>query len=168
MTSTNFNDNDFQPLNPWESEDIQQQVDEKRTKILVNRLVDLEMDIANDHFAKQKVIEKELQRLGSARTDINTRVFQEVCSRLGISLSTVGGNKVKAISSNKMRTKSFAKTHDSTLLPGFINNRRDAVFYGESGTGKTCLTMQMVKAMYDGRAYGDQTEPGSLHGKKVL
>jgi len=163
-----LNDSDFQPKNPWEMEDNQQQIDAKRTQILLKRLVDLEMDIENDHYAQMKVVEKELQRLGSARADINKRVFEEVCCRLGISLSTVGGNKVKAVSINKMRTKSFAKTHDSTLLPGFINNRRDAVFYGESGTGKTCLTMQMVKAMFDGRAYGDQTEPGSLHGKKVL
>lgn len=162
-------ENDFNPeAGPWEDTDNQNKIDAARTKILVKRLVDLEMDIEHDHYATKKVTEKELRNLGSSRSDVNERVFDEVCNRLGVSLSTVGGNKVKAVSTNAMRRRSFSKPEDLNLLPGFINNKRDAVFYGESGTGKTCLTMQMIKAMVDGRSYGDQTEAGNLQGKKVL
>ncbi len=162
-----YEDN-FSIDNIWQTEDDQNKISAARTKVLVHRLVDLEMDIAHDHFAEKKVIEKELRNLGSSRSDVSDRVFDEVCNRLGVSLSTVGGNKVRKVTANKMRSRSYAKREDLTLLPGFINNKRDAVFYGESGTGKTCLTMQMVKAMFDGRPYGDQTQPGNLNGKKVL
>ena len=153
---------------PFSDTDAQNEINAIRAKQLIKRLVDLEMDIDHDHYADKMVIEKELRNLGSSRADVNDRVFDEVCNRLGVSLSTVGGNKVRKVSSNKMRRRSFSKPEDVTLLPGFINNKRDAVFYGESGTGKTCLTMQMIKAMIENRPYGDQTQPGSLKGKKVL
>lgn len=151
-----------------EEQERQNKVNRERIKQLIVRLVDLEMDIDVDHFAEKKVIEKELRTLGPGPTEINKRIFDEVCSRLGVANSTVGGNKVRTVSKNKFRRSPFAKKEVSPLVPGFIADKRDAVFYGESGAGKSVLTLQMIKSMIEEYPFGDQTTPSSAKGKKVL
>lgn len=163
--TTEFN-NDFNTeINPWAEDDQRNQLAAIRTDRLINQLVELELDIENNNWAKQQPIIKELKSLGA--TDIRTRIFDHVCQYLGYDLGAVKGNKIKSLGMSKLRKKAFAQKTDF-LVPGFIADKRDVVLWGGAGTGKTLITLMMIMSMLRGESFGDQTEKSHHKGKKIL
>ena len=135
---------------------------------LIQSLVSLELEIEKDHWSQKKVIEKELRQLGVNPADTQGRLFNEICAHLGVNLASIGGNKVRGVGKDAFRKKAFACANDPELVPGFITQKRDAVFYGESGTGKTNLTLLMIKAMLEESIFGDRPVPATAMNKKIL
>lgn len=158
--------NDFNTeVNPWEDQDTKNQLDAIRTDRLIEKLVELELDIENNNWARQQPIIKELKSLDA--TNIQKRLFDHVCQYLGYDLGSVSGNKIRSLGMNKLRKKAFAQKTDF-LVPGFIADKRDVVLWGGAGSGKTLITLMMVMAMLRGETFGDQTEACHHRGKKIL
>ena len=135
-------ENDFNTeVNPWEDQDTKNQLDAIRTDRLIEKLVELELDIDNNNWARQQPIIKELKSL----VPIQKRLFDHVCQYLGYDLGAVSGNKIRSLGMSKLRKKAFAQKTDF-LVPGFIADRRDVVLWGGAGTGKTLITLMMQMA----------------------
>lgn len=159
-------ENDFTPeINPWEDQDKKNQLDSIRTDRLIEKLVELELDIEHNNWARQQPIIKELKSLGA--TNIQKRLFDHVCQYLGYDLGSVAGNKIRSMGMSKLRKKAFAQKTDF-LVPGFIADKRDVVLWGGAGTGKTLISLMMVMAMLRGESFGDQTQACHHKEKKIL
>ena len=158
-------ENEFDTTSVWKDQDAKLQIDAIRADQLIERLVDLELDIEHDNYAKKQPIIKELKGLGAS--NLQKRLFDHICQFLGYDLGSVKGNKIKSLGMAHLRKKAFSQQNEF-LVPGFIADKRDVVFWGGGGTGKTLLTLQMVMAMLKGQMFGDQTENSQHKGKKIL
>ena len=159
-------ENDLNPeINPWSEEDKKNQLASIRTERLIQQLVDLELDIERDNYARKQPIIKELKTLGC--TNLQKRLFDHVCEFLGYDVGSVQGNKIKNVGLSRLRKKAFSNKTDF-LVPGFIADKRDVVFWGGGGTGKTLISLMMVMSMLRGETFADQTSPSHHKGKKIL
>jgi RecA-family ATPase len=84
-----------------------------------------------------------------------------------INLASTSGNKITKIDPNKLRKKAFEE-RQNYLVPGFVADKRDVIFWGGAGSGKTYLTLMMIWAMVEQRFFGDSDEPCPAFPKKVL
>ena len=151
----------------FKSQDNEAVVNACRIEQLMNRLEDYELDIENDHWAEQQVIEKELKTRGVSYGQIRSRLFDQICTSMKINLASTSGNKITKIDPSKLRKKAFEE-RQNYLVPGFVADKRDVIFWGGAGSGKTYLTLMMIWAMLEQRFFGDSDEPCPAFPKKVL
>lgn len=151
----------------FKSQDNEAVVNACRIEQLMKRLEDYELDIENDHWAEQQVIEKELRNRGVSYGQIRSRLFDQICASMKINLASTNGNKITKIDPSKLRKKAFEE-RQNYLVPGFVADKRDVIFWGGAGSGKTYLTLMMIWAMLEQRIFGDSDEPCQAFPKKVL
>ena len=75
-------ENDFNTeANPWEDQDTKNQLDAIRTDRLIEKLVELDLDIENNNWALPHPINNVHKNNGA--TNIHKRLFDHVCQYLG-------------------------------------------------------------------------------------
>jgi predicted transcriptional regulator len=133
---------------------------------IVEKLVELELDIDNNNWAEQQTLIKEATSLGPSRTDVNNRVFDHVCDYLGVDLGSTKGNQIKTKGIARLRKLAFAG-QDPWLVDRYLQKNRDAIIFGDSGSGKTAIAMDMVRCLLENKTFADG-KTASNTDKKIL
>lgn len=138
---------------------------EEQLQRLMTELLDVSCDVENPHrWAKAKLIEAEIKKLGVSPREIQRQKMAMLSARLG--LDTAGVNGVR----NSIRK--LGRNRDSTahqwLLPNFLPKAKAAMLYGDSGVGKTAIALHIGNAYINSLPFADSVYPAVSDGRKVL
>ena len=132
---------------------------------LMNRLLDISCNVDDPHrWAKAKLIEADIRKLGISPKDIQRQKMAMLSARLG--LDTAGVNGVK--NSIRKLGRSGIGTGQQWLLPNFLPKAKAAMLYGDSGVGKTSIALHIANAYINGLPFADSVYPAVADNRKVL
>ena len=133
---------------------------------LLDRIVELELDIDHDTWSERQALMKQMTSLGPSKGECKQRVFDHICAFFGVDLGATKGNQIKDKGRDRAR-KMIGKLQEPWLVPGYLKRNRDAIFFGNSGSGKTTISLDMVRSLAQGRTFADGKEP-CQEGQKAL
>jgi hypothetical protein len=132
---------------------------------LMNRLLDISCNVDDpQRWAKAKLIEADIRKLGVSPKDIQRQKMAMLSARLG--LDTAGINGVK----NSIRKLGRAGSSGSQqwLLPNFLPKAKAAMLYGDSGVGKTSIALHIANSYINSLPFADSAYPACDDRRKVL
>ena len=132
---------------------------------LMNQLLDISCNVDDpQRWAKAKLIEADIRKLGVSSKDIQRQKMAMLSARLG--LDTAGVNGVKN-SIRKLGRSGSNRSHQ-WLLPNFFPKAKAAMLYGDSGVGKTSIALHIANAYINGLPFADSVYPAVSDKRKVL
>lgn len=171
-----FNTDDFGEIEGFVMRNIMRETTEttinetkttgQKIQELLDRVVELELDIKRNTWAERQALIKEITSLGPSRHDIKKRIFEHICNYFGVDLGSTKGNTIETKGMDRAR-KLLGKLQQPYLVPDYLQRNRDAIFYGDSGSGKTTIALDLIRSLIQGRTFADAKEP-CPQGKKVL
>lgn len=115
-------------------------------------------------WAKAKLIEADIRKLGVSSKDIQRQKMAMLSARLG--LDTAGVNGVK--NSIRKLGRNGNSTGQQWLLPNFLPKAKAAMLYGDSGVGKTSIALHIANAYIHNLPFADSVYPAVSDKRKVL
>lgn len=132
---------------------------------LMNQLLDISCNVDDpQRWAKAKLIEADIRKLGVSSKDIQRQKMAMLSARLG--LDTAGVNGVK--NSIRKLGRSASNRSQQWLLPNFFPKAKAAMLYGDSGVGKTSIALHIANSYINGLPFADSVYPAVSDNRKVL
>ena len=131
---------------------------------LMNELLDICCDASNpDGWAKSKIVETQLRKLGVPTKDVQERKMALFSARLGLDYGGVNG-----ISENTRRLSEKSSSSQEWLIPNLFPLGMPSLIYGDSGSGKTTIVLHIANAYIEGIPFADSIYPAKNDNRKVL
>jgi predicted transcriptional regulator len=130
----------------------------QKIKELLDRVVELELDITRDTWSERQALMKQMQALGPNKQECKRRVFDHICDFFGVDLGATKGNTIVDKGRERAR-RLMNRSKGDWLVPGFLRQNRDAIFFGDSGSGKTTISLDMIRSLTMNRTFADGKQP---------
>lgn len=143
---------------------LEAEANAKKVEDMIKRIVELEIDIDTESFALRETLIHQAGKLCGGGAKVRRRAFEHICAHFGVDIGNTKGNTIRNKGIDRLRKLAF-RNKEQWLVPGFLHYNRDAIIYGDAGSGKTSIALDMARSMIQGRTFADGSEPCSTTGK---